>query len=59
MGLSVILPFILGRFVSIETHTEHSLNAWEEVPVFGDLSEADVENARQILGAFEVCMHQR
>lgn len=56
LGLSGILPFILGRFINIETFTQHALNDWEEVPVFADVSEADIVNSAALTDAFGVSM---
>ena len=42
VGIAGVLSFALGRVVDIKAQDTFDFTSFEEVPVFGDLTEADV-----------------
>ncbi|KLO16744.1 hypothetical protein SCHPADRAFT_198455 [Schizopora paradoxa] len=50
---SSTLDFIFGRIVNIEPFTQRQYTEYEEVPIFGDLSDIDVLNSKSSANVME------
>ncbi|KLO16745.1 hypothetical protein SCHPADRAFT_847669 [Schizopora paradoxa] len=48
VGFSSTLTFIFGRIVDITTFTQRKYDKYDEVPIFGDLSDEDINNANNL-----------
>ncbi len=47
---------MFGRIVDITTFTERKYDKYDEVPIFGDLSDEDILNASNLTEVLNVCM---
>lgn len=54
IGFSSTLTFVFGRIVDITTFTQRKYDKYDEVPIFGDLSDEDINNANNLTEVLNV-----